>query len=185
MTPKEMDEITEIERAEIMSEIEARHAPKFHGIHPCPSGGCCSCGAVGGCDTGIALNSLAAANQRAEAAEPRAAALDARVRELDKALDLSKMRYGVDGVPCWCPPALPNDWHTQRCRELRALAASGGAAPAERAGHEYEGACRNVQHAATGACACNALVNGRLCRLSRINPIHEREQPPAGQEGRG
>lgn len=64
------------------------------------------------------------------------------------------------------------------------------APPTARAGqppqpHEYEGACRNVQHAATGACACNALVNGRLCRLSRINPIHQPAPPTARAEAGG
>ena len=122
MTPKEMDEITEIERAEIMSEIEARHAPKFHGIHPCPSGGCCSCGAVGGCDTGIALNSLAAANQRAEAAEQRAAALTAVLREIR---DLADSDQSDTVIAC-----------TVGAWAQDALAASGGAAPAEQAGGE-------------------------------------------------
>ena len=69
------------------------------------------------------------------------------------------------------------------CTETRHFLAAGQPVPVEGATHEYEGACRNVQHAATGACACNASVNGRLCRLSRINPIHQ--TPPASATARG
>lgn len=48
--------------------------------------------------------------------------------------------------------------------------------------HEYDGACRNVQHA-DPKCTCNHSVNGRRCGQSRFAPIHQAADQH--QEGSG
>lgn len=118
---------------------------------------------------------------RAEAAEQQAARLRAAISGLLSAFVLHRTATHKTR-PEHCETCQQGQAAIEQARA--ALAAS-QPAPAVEA-HEYEGACRNVQHAATGACACIALVNGRRCRLSRINPIHQPDDPRGGQaEGEG
>ena len=125
---------------------------------------------------------------RAEAAEQQAARLRAAAMLYLEGYELYFTTSGDD---------VPQKQMAEARRQMRAILeiedqypdraalAASQPAPADEA-HEYEGACRNVQHAANGACACTALVNGRLCRLSRINPIHQPDAPRGGQaEGEG
>lgn len=129
-----------------------------------------------------------AATARAEAAEQQAARLRAAAMLYLEGYELYFTTSGDD---------VPQKQMAEARRQMRAILeiedqypdraalAASQPAPADEA-HEYEGACRNVQHAANGACACTALVNGRLCRLSRINPIHQPDAPRGGQaEGEG
>lgn len=58
------------EAVDIEIEIRREHQPILHGTQPCPSGGCCSCGAIGGCSTGLALRFLDEERAALAAADP-------------------------------------------------------------------------------------------------------------------
>jgi hypothetical protein len=95
-------------------------------------GTCGLCDLVWPCDAGTVLMALAAATQRAEQVEQRAAALESALTEIKIGIEQSEVKARE-----------PNNYTKFRSHGVlaqvymvaaSALAASGGAAPAERAG---------------------------------------------------
>lgn len=58
MTPDEIKAVNDDAVAEIVVEISERHHPRLHLGTPCPTWGCCECGAEGGCEAGLLLKIL-------------------------------------------------------------------------------------------------------------------------------